>query len=110
MSTGVHKQDVEEVIKTGMSFLRDKYGDRFRFRSLANGYRRFEPVRGMEYKIDLLLFDTVSSETSVARLIRLEHDRSVLSRFSVVFCANCVAFVHEIEHGFAPLKSSRDLK
>ena len=57
--SGVHKQDVDEVIKTSVEKLNQKYGGRYRYIKLVNGYRRFEPVRGMEYKVDLQLFDKV---------------------------------------------------
>ena len=56
----MNKQDVEEVIKHSTDKLNEKYGNKFQYKRLVNGYRRFEPVRGMEYKLDLELTDTVS--------------------------------------------------
>ena len=50
---------MDEVIKTSVDKLNEKYGGKFRYTKLLNGYRRFEPVRGMEYKVDLQLFDKV---------------------------------------------------
>ncbi len=57
--SGVHKEDVEEIIATAVQHLSEKYSRRYRYTRLVNGYRRFEPVRGMEYKVDLQLFDKV---------------------------------------------------
>ena len=62
VNLGVHKQDVDEVIKTSVDKLNMKYDGRYRYTKLVNGYRRFEPVRGMEYKVDLQLFDKVAED------------------------------------------------
>ena len=67
--SGVHKQDVDEVIKTSVEKLNQKYGGRYRYIKLVNGYRRFEPVRGMEYKVDLQLFDKVGKLKTNATLL-----------------------------------------
>ena len=54
-SSGADKKDVDEVIRTAVRKLNDKYQNRFTLKRLSNGYRRFDPVRGMEYILDLVL-------------------------------------------------------
>ena len=43
------------MIRTAVRKLNDKYQNRFTMKRLSNGYRRFDPVRGMEYILDLVL-------------------------------------------------------
>lgn len=54
---GTDKQDVEEILKTAFKKANKLYHNRFSKYQLINGYRRFEPSRGMEYKLDLQLRD-----------------------------------------------------
>ncbi|KAL5007042.1 hypothetical protein ScPMuIL_015848 [Solemya velum] len=51
---GVHKQDVEAILELAIGNIEKKY-TQFQFHSLLNGYRRFDPTRGMEYILDLKL-------------------------------------------------------
>lgn len=53
--TGANKQDIDEVLTTAMSRLNEKYDNAFMLGHLINGYRRFDPTRGMEYTLDLEL-------------------------------------------------------
>ncbi|NXU59870.1 CHPF2 glucuronyltransferase, partial [Turnix velox] len=55
--SGASKADVGEVISSALEQLNRRYQPRLRFskRQLLNGYRRFDPTRGMEYTLDLLL-------------------------------------------------------
>ncbi|XP_075441199.1 chondroitin sulfate glucuronyltransferase-like [Ascaphus truei] len=50
-------QDVQQVLEGAVEQLNERYNPWFRFQlhRLLNGYRRFDPTRGMEYTLDLLL-------------------------------------------------------
>ncbi|XP_006814083.1 chondroitin sulfate synthase 2-like [Saccoglossus kowalevskii] len=52
---GADKLDVDEIISTAVEKFNQKYDHIFTYHSLVNGYRRFDPVRGMEYTLDLAL-------------------------------------------------------
>ncbi|XP_071803278.1 chondroitin sulfate synthase 2-like [Asterias amurensis] len=52
---GANKQDIDEILTTTMSRLNEIYGNIFMLGRLVNGYRRFEPLRGMEYTLDMEL-------------------------------------------------------
>ncbi|XP_072324660.1 chondroitin sulfate glucuronyltransferase-like [Scyliorhinus torazame] len=54
---GINKADISDIIETAVQQLNEKYQPalRFRKRQLLNGYRRFDPTRGMEYTLDLML-------------------------------------------------------
>lgn len=52
---GVDRQDVQEIQNTAFEKLNLKYKDEFKSYKLINGYRKFEPSRGMEYTLDLEL-------------------------------------------------------
>ncbi|XP_014116176.1 PREDICTED: chondroitin sulfate glucuronyltransferase isoform X2 [Pseudopodoces humilis] len=55
--SGASKADVSEIIESAVEQLNSLYQPLLRFskRQLLNGYRRFDPTRGMEYTLDLLL-------------------------------------------------------
>ncbi|KAL4608985.1 chondroitin sulfate synthase 2-like [Arapaima gigas] len=52
---GIDKMDVADVIETAMGELNKKYKPMLYLKKqqLINGYRRFDPTRGMEYTLDL---------------------------------------------------------
>ncbi|XP_035285253.1 chondroitin sulfate glucuronyltransferase [Anguilla anguilla] len=54
---GADRADVAAVLETAVERLNERYQPRLRFRKrrLLNGYRRFDPTRGMEYTLDLAL-------------------------------------------------------
>ncbi|KAG8543916.1 hypothetical protein GDO81_023407 [Engystomops pustulosus] len=54
---GVWLLDVQQVLEEALDQLNQRYLPwlHFRKRRLLNGYRRFDPTRGMEYTLDLLL-------------------------------------------------------
>ncbi|XP_055277538.1 chondroitin sulfate glucuronyltransferase isoform X2 [Moschus berezovskii] len=54
---GVSRADVGDAVETALEQLNRRYQPRLRFQKqrLLNGYRRFDPARGMEYTLDLLL-------------------------------------------------------
>ncbi|NWX05733.1 CHPF2 glucuronyltransferase, partial [Caloenas nicobarica] len=55
--SGASKADVSEIIESALEQLNSRYQPLLRFskRQLLNGYQRFDPTRGMEYTLDLLL-------------------------------------------------------
>ncbi|KAG8430364.1 hypothetical protein GDO86_017923 [Hymenochirus boettgeri] len=54
---GVWLTDIQQILKEAVERLNHHYQPwlKFRLRQLVNGYRRFDPTRGMEYILDLLL-------------------------------------------------------
>uniref|UniRef100_A0A8C5PR04 Hexosyltransferase n=1 Tax=Leptobrachium leishanense TaxID=445787 RepID=A0A8C5PR04_9ANUR len=60
---GLWLRDVQQVLGEALDQLNLRYQPRLRFRlqHLINGYRRFDPTRGMEYTLDLLLEVTIES-------------------------------------------------
>ncbi|XP_013089362.2 chondroitin sulfate synthase 2-like [Biomphalaria glabrata] len=61
---GADKQDIQSIIKTAVVKLNEIYGNRYLYSHLINGYRKFDPIRGMEYILDLALIDRLSSNES----------------------------------------------
>ncbi|CAL1540863.1 unnamed protein product [Lymnaea stagnalis] len=55
---GVDKLDIQDIIKISMEKLNEKHHNKYLYSYLINGYRRFDPQRGMEYLLDLALDDT----------------------------------------------------
>ncbi|XP_061442543.1 chondroitin sulfate glucuronyltransferase [Rhineura floridana] len=51
------KADVSDILQAALEQLNQRYRPQLRFhkQQLLNGYRRFDPTRGMEYRLDLLL-------------------------------------------------------
>ncbi|GAB1603562.1 chondroitin sulfate synthase 2-like [Argonauta hians] len=66
--TGVNKLDVDEVISTAKEKLAKKYHNRYKFSHLVNGYRRFDPYRGMEYIVDFSMVDNTDKKTVEKRI------------------------------------------
>jgi len=63
----MEKKDVDDIIATAVSRLKEKYspqGMQLELVKLENGYKRFDPQRGMEYMLDLKLKITVESGTT----------------------------------------------
>ncbi|XP_035511052.1 chondroitin sulfate glucuronyltransferase [Morone saxatilis] len=54
---GADRADVNAVLEIAVERLNERYQPQLRFRKrrLLNGYRRFDPTRGMEYVLDLAL-------------------------------------------------------
>ncbi|CAH1788052.1 unnamed protein product [Owenia fusiformis] len=69
--TGVHKLDVDDVITTSLKRLNEKYGDIYNFGRLVNGYRRFDPTRGMEYTLDLTVKEKFGKSTEIHKRVHL---------------------------------------
>ncbi|XP_035030697.1 chondroitin sulfate synthase 2 [Hippoglossus stenolepis] len=73
---GVDRMDVADVIDTAVGELNKKYKPvlHLKKQQLINGYRRFDPVRGMEYTLDLQL-EVVNQKG---------HSRSITKRVHLV--------------------------
>ncbi|KAM9827743.1 chondroitin sulfate glucuronyltransferase [Neosynchiropus ocellatus] len=54
---GADRADISAVLEMAVERLNERYQPQLRFRKrrLLNGYRRFDPTRGMEYVLDLAL-------------------------------------------------------
>lgn len=60
----MEKKDVNDIVATAVSRLQEKYKTQnmeIDLIKLENGYKRFDPQRGMEYMLDLKLRVTVDS-------------------------------------------------
>ncbi|CAJ0579005.1 unnamed protein product, partial [Mesorhabditis spiculigera] len=52
---GKNKEDVDEVVAAARSYVENSAsGDQLEYLHMRNGYRLFDPVRGMDYVIDLV--------------------------------------------------------
>ncbi|XP_076824769.1 chondroitin sulfate glucuronyltransferase-like [Clavelina lepadiformis] len=64
--SGVDKVDIQNILQIALDRLNEKYNDKgliIEKKKLVNGYRRFDPQRGMEYMLDLLLNVMVKGAT-----------------------------------------------
>nr|XP_018911367.1 PREDICTED: chondroitin sulfate synthase 2 [Bemisia tabaci] len=52
--TTPEKLDVQNVIKACVSRVAEKYEGQFEYQKLLNGYKKFDPSRGMDYLLDLI--------------------------------------------------------
>ncbi|PVD30508.1 hypothetical protein C0Q70_09775 [Pomacea canaliculata] len=69
--TGPDKMDIQEVVKVSVERLNEKYKNIYLYSRLNNGYRRFDPQRGMEYILDITLRDTSQSNLEVEKRVQL---------------------------------------
>lgn len=68
---GADRLDVQEVIKVSMERLNAQYNNIYLYSRLVNGYRRFDPLRGMEYILDLSLKDTSNKNLELQKRVQL---------------------------------------
>lgn len=68
---GVNKLDVDEILSFSIKELTKRYKKRFSFSHLVNGYRRFDPFRGMEYILDLSMHDTQAHNAVIEKRVHL---------------------------------------
>ncbi|XP_037136682.1 chondroitin sulfate synthase 2 [Syngnathus acus] len=73
---GIDRMDVADVIDVAVKELNEKYNPILHLKKqrLINGYRRFDPTRGMEYTLDLQL----------EAVTRKGHSRSITKRVHLV--------------------------
>uniref|UniRef100_A0A0B6ZGM6 Hexosyltransferase n=1 Tax=Arion vulgaris TaxID=1028688 RepID=A0A0B6ZGM6_9EUPU len=77
---GIDKLDVQDIIKISMEKLNANHNNKFLYSYLMNGYRRFDPQRGMEYILDLALEDTSTSLDEVGDNKQIVEKRVFLVR------------------------------
>ncbi|KAL8566044.1 hypothetical protein ACOMHN_062773 [Nucella lapillus] len=68
---GADRLDVQEVIKVSVERLNARYDNIYLYARLVNGYRRFDPQRGMEYILDLSLKDTSNNNLELQKRVQL---------------------------------------
>ncbi|CAB3366693.1 Hypothetical predicted protein [Cloeon dipterum] len=67
--TGADSEDVKRVMNASISHMTQKYNEKLQYRRLVNGYRRYDPARGMDYILDLAFRDM---DTGLEVLKRVE--------------------------------------
>ncbi|KAI5613549.1 chondroitin sulfate synthase 2 [Silurus asotus] len=83
--SGADRADVNDVIKVAVDELNKKYSPVLQLSTpqLINGYRRFDPTRGMEYTLDLQL--RAETESGSGQLVsRRVHLLRPLSRVEII--------------------------
>ncbi|KAG1655204.1 Chondroitin sulfate synthase 2 [Nymphon striatum] len=66
---GTDKADVTNIIEEAREWIKKTYSSNtYSFDKLINGYRQFDPTRGMEYIVDLSYCNTVKLDCIVRRL------------------------------------------
>ncbi|KAG7282925.1 hypothetical protein CRUP_018425 [Coryphaenoides rupestris] len=82
---GVDRLDVADVIGAALEQLNDKYRPVLRLtkQQLINGYRRFDPTRGMEYTLDLQL-EALSPQGHSRSIAKRVHLVRPLSRIEII--------------------------
>ncbi|XP_056611567.1 chondroitin sulfate synthase 2 [Triplophysa dalaica] len=83
--SGIDKLDVADVIETAMGELNKKYKPvlYLKKQQLINGYRRFDPTRGMEYTLDLQL-EVVNQKGHSRSITKRVHLVRPLSRIEII--------------------------
>ncbi|KAF7664770.1 hypothetical protein LDENG_00166120 [Lucifuga dentata] len=82
---GIDHMDVADVIDVAMGELNKKYNPvlHLKKQQLLNGYRRFDPTRGMEYTLDLQL-EVVSQKGHSRSITKRVHLVRPLSRIEII--------------------------
>ncbi|XP_070770995.1 chondroitin sulfate synthase 2 isoform X2 [Enoplosus armatus] len=82
---GVDRMDVTDIIDIAMGELNKKYKPvlHLKKQQLINGYRRFDPVRGMEYTLDLQL-EAVNQKGHSRSITKRVHLVRPLSRIEII--------------------------
>ncbi|KAL4636246.1 hypothetical protein GN956_G13801 [Arapaima gigas] len=83
--TGVDKMDIADIINTAMGELNKKYKPDLHLtkQQLINGYRRFDPTRGMEYTLDLQV-EVVNRNRQTFSITKRVHLMRPLSRIEII--------------------------
>lgn len=68
------KLDIQQVINSSVNTMEHNYHGKLQYRRLVNGYRRYDPARGMDYMLDLAFRDKdsgleVMKRVEVAKLL-----------------------------------------
>ncbi|XP_016412873.1 chondroitin sulfate synthase 2-like isoform X2 [Sinocyclocheilus rhinocerous] len=82
---GIDKLDVADVIETALGELNKKYKPvlHLKKQQLINGYRRFDPTRGMEYTLDLQL-EVLNQKGHSRSITKRVHLVRPLSRIEII--------------------------
>ncbi|KPP70624.1 chondroitin sulfate synthase 2-like [Scleropages formosus] len=82
---GIDKMDINDVIETAMGELNKKYKPvlYLKKQQLINGYRRFDPTRGMEYTLDLQV-EVVNQKGRSRSITKRVHLVRPLSRIEII--------------------------
>ncbi|XKL59141.1 hypothetical protein PGB90_000157 [Kerria lacca] len=62
------REDIKIVINACVEMIQKKYSTVYRFSSLTNGYRKFDPSRGMDYILDIVFQHTTTNERIQKRI------------------------------------------
>lgn len=49
--------DIKNILNASAEMIESKYDGRLQYRNLISGYRKFDPSRGMDYKLDIVFRD-----------------------------------------------------
>jgi len=60
---------LQNVLNISIEHLELKYSNNLKFDSLVNGYKRFDPSRGLDYILDLNFKDIIGDKFIQKRLI-----------------------------------------
>lgn len=85
--SGIDKLDVQNILQIAMERLNEKYnkeGIILEKKKLVNGYRRFDPQRGMEYTLDILLNVIIEGESEEVELNHRVHLLRPLSQVEII--------------------------
>lgn len=82
---GIDHMDVLDVIEVAMTELNKKYMPvlHMKKQALINGYRRFDPIRGMEYMLDLQL-EVISQKGHSRSIAKRVHLVRPLSKIEII--------------------------
>ncbi|VBB30246.1 unnamed protein product [Acanthocheilonema viteae] len=83
--SGDDKLDVEEIVAAARKFIKESgEGSDEEFLQLRNGYRLFDPVRGMDYIVDLLYRNKDGSKVHRIHLTRIISNNQLLQQVPYV--------------------------
>uniref|UniRef100_A0A8R1U071 Hexosyltransferase n=2 Tax=Onchocerca TaxID=6281 RepID=A0A8R1U071_ONCVO len=83
--SGDDKLDIEEIVAAARKFIEENgKGSDEDFLQLRNGYRLFDPVRGMDYIVDLLYRDSDGSKVNRIHLTRIISNNQLLQQVPYV--------------------------
>ncbi|CAG2056253.1 unnamed protein product, partial [Timema podura] len=65
---GATKLAIEVILNSTISYIETKHQGQYQFQRLLNGYRRFDPSRGLNYKLDFELINVLNSKVVHKRI------------------------------------------
>ncbi|XP_015597570.1 chondroitin sulfate synthase 2 [Cephus cinctus] len=65
---GSTKMDVDQVTKTAVERIENKYDGELKFKKLVNGYRKLDASRGMDYILDISFTELSTGKESIKRV------------------------------------------